>query len=192
MNNFSLKSGSNLFFLIGFMGSGKSLLSHGVSKALDIISIEMDEEIERSAKMSINEIFTTEGEDTFRKMEQNVLHQIVQQYHNSSKIVIVSTGGGAPCHFDNMDVMNEAGTTIFINPSVDRLSARLEHKKKHRPLIRNRNYSEIRDYVESTLKTRLPYYNKAMIHVNMLNDDKLQNIDFLKDIILSAGADIMK
>ncbi|MBY5957132.1 hypothetical protein KUV50_03220 [Membranicola marinus] len=181
----TLTSTSNIFFLIGFMGSGKSLLSHGVSERMDVITVEMDDLIEQSAGMSINEIFTRKGEEAFRAIERQVLHDIIDQYQIPEKPVLISTGGGAPCHFDNMEVMNQAGTTIFINPSAKRLSARLEQKKQDRPLIKDKTADEIRTYVEKKLKERLPFYSKAIIQVNMIYDDKADNIEFLKDIIES-------
>lgn len=176
---------SNIYFLIGFMGSGKSLLSQGVSESLDLIAIEMDEEIVARAGMSINKIFEKAGEEKFREIEKNVLHGLINRYRSSEKIVLISTGGGAPCHFDNMQVMNQYGTTIFINVSAKRLSARLEDKKQDRPLVRERTSSEIHEYVKSTLDNRLPYYNQAHIMVNMLYDEKSRNIEFLKDIIVA-------
>jgi len=176
---------SNIYFLIGFMGSGKSLLSQGVSELLDLISIEMDDEIVTKTGMSINEIFEKSGEDKFRKIEREVLHDLINKYRSSEKTVLISTGGGAPCHYDNMQVMNHSGTTIFIKVSVERLSTRLEFKKQDRPLVKDRTSSEIREYVKNTLGNRLPYYNQARIIVNTVYDEKNQNIEFLKDIILA-------
>lgn len=178
-------STSNLYFLIGFMGSGKSLLSRGVQQSVDLLTIEMDEEIERTAGCSINEIFAREGEKGFRKREQSVLNNIIDQYQFIDKIVLVSTGGGAPCHFNNMEIMNTAGTTIFINPSAERLSERLEQKKEERPLIKDLSTQELQAYIKNTLAKRLPYYSQATIMVNMINDDKNQNIEFLKDIVMA-------
>lgn len=176
---------SNIYFLIGFMGSGKSLLSQGVSESLDLIAIEMDDEIVAMAGMSINDIFEKAGEEHFREIEKVVLHGLINRYRSSEKIVLISTGGGAPCHFDNMHVMNQNGTTIFINVSAKRLSARLENKKHDRPLVRDRTSAEIQEYVKNTLSDRLPYYSQATIIVNMLFDEKTRNIEFLKDILLA-------
>lgn len=179
-------STSNLYFLIGFMGSGKSLLSRGVQQSVDLVTIEMDEEIEKAAGCTINDIFAREGENGFREREQTVLKNIIDQYQSSDKIVLVSTGGGAPCHFNNMQIMNTAGTTIFINLSVERLSGRLEQKKEDRPLIKDLTSQELKAYVKNTLNKRLPYYSQATIMVNMIYDDKTRNIEFLKDLVTSS------
>lgn len=174
---------TKIYFLIGFMGSGKSMLSRGVTDRIDAIAVEMDEEIESTADMSINDIFSSRGEEGFRNLEREVLHDLIRQYQNAGKIVLISTGGGVPCFFDNMEVMNRFGTTIFINPSVERLCARLESKHMDRPLIKDKNPAEIKEYIKSNLEKRLPFYKQAHIQINMVYDDKDLNIEFLKDII---------
>lgn len=184
----SSDSGTGLYFLIGFMGSGKSMLSKGIQQYLDVTSIEMDDEIEQTAGKTINEIFATVGEEGFRKLEQEVLHQLIDRFQDHDKRVLISTGGGAPCYFDNMEVMNQSGTTIFINPSIDRLASRLEDKNNERPLIKGKKLDEIREFIALNLEKRLPYYRKAHLLLNTIYDDKDLNICFLRDLI-SAGND---
>lgn len=180
-------SGTGLYFLIGFMGSGKSMLSQGVQRILGGISVEMDEEIEKVAGMSINDIFSTQGEDHFRKIERQVLHDLIDQFREVDDLVLISTGGGAPCFFDNMEVMKNAGTTIFINPSIDRLVMRLENRNEERPLIRGKSRYEIKQYIGLQLEKRLPFYRQAHLHVNPLYEDKELNIKFLKEVIQASG-----
>lgn len=179
----SSDSGTGLYFLVGFMGSGKSMLSKGIKQYLDVISIEMDDEIEQSAGKTINDIFATVGEEGFRKLEQKVLHQLIDRFQDHDKRVLISTGGGAPCYFDNMEVMNQSGTTIFINPSIDRLANRLEEKNSERPLIKGKNLEEIREFIALNLEKRLPYYRKAHLLLNTIYNDKELNICFLRDLI---------
>lgn len=176
-----------IIFLIGFMGSGKSMLSRGVGVNADVVTVEMDDEIVTTAGMSINEIFATRGETYFRKLERSILQNLIEQYRESSKAVLISTGGGAPCYYDNMEIMNRAGTTIFIDVSADRLASRLECKKQERPLIRNKTSVEIREYVVSMLEERLPYYLQANIRMNPLWDNKQMNIQLLTDILQETG-----
>ena len=180
-------SGKGLYFLIGFTGCGKSMLSKGVQKYLDAISIEMDDEIEQTAGKTINEIFATMGEEGFRKIEKEVLHQVIDQYQNHNKRVLVSTGGGAPCYFDNLEVMKQSGTTIFINPSVDRLVERLNDNNGDRPLVKGKNLNEIRKYITLSLEKRLPYYLRADIQVNTIYDNKDLNIRLLRDILIAQN-----
>lgn len=180
-------STSNIFFFIGFMGSGKSLLTQGIAQSADVITIEMDEEIVNTAGSSINDIFAREGEEGFRKRERSILQKIIHKYQNTDQIVLVSTGGGVPCYSDNMELMNAAGTTIFINPSADRLSHRLEQKKMNRPLIKDLSFPELKKYVRNMLQRRWPYYSQATLIINTIYDDKLLNIDFLRSIVLASG-----
>ena len=174
---------SRLYFLIGFMGSGKSMLSRGVSELIDVLTVEMDEEIESAAGMSINEIFATRGEEEFRLLEKEILHDIIARHRDSDVPVLISTGGGAPCFFDNMDVMNRTGTTIFLNLSAERLTGRLGSKSADRPLIKDKDLDEIREYISASLHKRMPFYIQARLQINMIYDDRDLNIEFLKDII---------
>lgn len=176
---------SRLYFLIGFMGSGKSMLSRGVSQLIDVLTVEMDEEIESAAGMSINEIFATRGEENFRLLEKEILHDIISRHRDSDVPVLISTGGGAPCFFDNMDVMNRMGITIFLNPSAERLTGRLGSKSADRPLLRDKNLDETREYILASLEKRRPFYIQARLQINMIYDDRDLNIEFLKDIIES-------
>src|SRR5690606_41269025 len=113
---------SPLIFLIGFMGSGKSLLSRGVGMYASVTTVEMDDEIVSRAGMTINQVFHTKGEGYFRNLEREVLHELIARYKNSPHPVLLSTGGGVPCHFDNMTVMNQNGTTVFIDVPPNRLA----------------------------------------------------------------------
>ena len=84
-------------YLIGLPGSGKTTLGKQVAKALNLTFIDMDEKIEQTEGKSISEIFSKEGEAYFRDIERAMLHQVAQEEN-----CIISTGGGAPCFFDNM------------------------------------------------------------------------------------------
>ncbi len=163
------------------------MLSRKVAENTNVVSVEMDDEIVTRAGMSINKIFATRGETYFRKLERIVLQNLIKQYRESSKTVLISTGGGAPCYHDNMEIMNRAGTTIFIDVPADRLASRLECKKEERPLIRNKTTVEIQEYVVAMLKERLPYYLQANIRMNPLWENKELNIQLLTDILQEMG-----
>lgn len=150
---------------------------------MKILSIEMDDEIERAAGMSINEIFERGGEEAFRLLERKTLLILIEKYRGSEIPVVISTGGGAPCYFDNMEVMKRDGITIFINPSIDRLVERLEYKNSERPLIKNKSREEIRDFIKFNLDKRLPFYLQSHILLNPIYDDKDLNVNWLKDIM---------
>ena len=95
-------------FLIGFMGSGKSTLGAQLARLLDYQFVDMDQLIEDTAEMSIPEIFDEHGEDVFRKWEHDILLELCQR-----EKLVISTGGGVPCHSGNMDHESSNSETRF-------------------------------------------------------------------------------
>ncbi len=115
-------------FLIGLPGSGKSTTGTFLAKELNYSFLDMDRLIEKETEMPIAEIFENEGEDYFRQIETKQLRQV------KSKNLVVATGGGAPCFHNNMQWMNEHGFTLFLNPPIETIVARVA-SESHRPLI---------------------------------------------------------
>ena len=77
--------------------------------------------------------------------------------------VLISTGGGAPCFFDNMEFMNETGTTVYLKVSVEELAKRLEVCKSTRPVLKGRSGDELISFIAESLEKRTPYYMKASV-----------------------------
>ncbi len=143
-------------FLIGMMGSGKSYWAQRLADQSNIDWMDLDAEIEKETLQTIGEIFETEGEAFFRNKERDALHNL-SAYQN----IIVATGGGTPCFHNNMQWMNEHGTTIWIDEPVEMLVKRLTPEKAHRPLIKNLNDDELHTFLSNKLKEREPFYNQA-------------------------------
>ncbi|MDD4636108.1 MAG: shikimate kinase [Bacteroidales bacterium] len=148
-------------FLTGFMGSGKTTLGRFFAKEYGYSFIDLDHYIEGRYFKTINQIFEDSGEEGFRLIEQKALKEV-----SEIEDVIIATGGGTPCFFDNMDYMNSRGLTIFINVSVPELTIRLEKAKSKRPLLKDKNKEEIREYIEEKLQVRLPYYLKSHLTID--------------------------
>lgn len=151
----------NRVYLIGFMGSGKSRLGRDLSKKMEIQNIDLDKFIESSMLMTVPEIFETYGEEEFRRIEHEKLKEL-----SAFENVIISTGGGAPCYHNNMELMNATGTTIFLNPTIEKLVYRLLKSKNKRPLIDGMKEKELTAFCETKLKERLPFYEKAQFTIN--------------------------
>jgi len=98
-------------FLIGFMGSGKTTWGKKLSNALQVPFIDMDHVIVEKIGMSIPEYFQQHGEEAFRKVEQTVMKE------QEGRAGIISTGGGTPCYFDNMDWLLANGTVLYLKHS---------------------------------------------------------------------------
>ena len=143
-------------FLIGYMGAGKTTLGRALAKELNIQFIDLDSYIEERLCKSVSQIFAEKGEAGFRDIERRMLHE-AGEFEN----VIISTGGGTPCFFDNIEYMNGQGTTVFLDVPIDRLFIRLSIARKKRPLIMNKSDEELRNFITEQLEKRLPYYSKA-------------------------------
>lgn len=148
-------------FLIGMMGSGKSYWAQQLAAAYNMNWMDLDSEIEKENRMSIKEIFETEGEEGFRKKETNALHKLTH-YKN----IIIATGGGTPCFHNNMQWMNEHGTTVWVDEPVSILAKRLSKEKSHRPLIKNLTDNELENFLEQKLKERKSFYSQAKFIIN--------------------------
>lgn len=143
-------------FLIGFMGCGKTTMGRKLAQYLGYDFIDLDKLIEAKAGMSIPEYFQKYGEDAFRIFERDTL-----QKHNYSDKTVISTGGGAPCYFDNINWMNENGTAVYMALSPRLLANRLENAKTERPLIKGLKGENLVNFISQKLSEREVFYKKA-------------------------------
>ena len=146
----------NKIYLIGFMGSGKSTIGKMLAQHLQLAFYDMDTLIEAKTQKTINEIFTEEGENAFRLIEKDVLHTTRQL-----EKAIIATGGGAPCHFDNMDWIGKHGMSLYLKASPSLIAQRLRFQQNHRPLVRDLNDTELLAFIDSKLKERSLFYEQA-------------------------------
>jgi shikimate kinase len=161
-------------FLVGYMGSGKTTIGKNLARRLHWQFIDLDLFIENRYRKKIGEIFAEKGESEFRELERKALQEI-GQFEN----VVVSTGGGTPCFFDNMEWMNRLGYTIYLQVPVDDLVKRLENCKHNRPLVKDKNWEEIKQFVAENLNKREEYYNQAAFIFNAENLVKQQDIEII-------------
>lgn len=148
-------------YLLGFMGCGKSTLGRALAKSLGWTFIDMDHEFETHHNTTISNYFEQNGEDGFRIAEREMLKKVAGM-HN----VIIGTGGGAPCFFDNIKVMNKTGLSIYLKLSPQILFERLIHAKQSRPLVANKSKDELLQFIQEKLEEREPYYNKSELIVD--------------------------
>ncbi|MFR9649110.1 MAG: shikimate kinase [Rikenellaceae bacterium] len=170
-----------LIFLVGYMGCGKSTIGRKLSKKLSMPLFDMDKVIEEREGMPVVEIFAQKGEQEFREMERELLSELIEQGESA----IISTGGGLPLWFDNMERMNGAGTAVYLSRSVDNIISRMSQRgRDKRPRIRGLNDEELKEFMESDLSTRLPFYNKASF---VIDAESLADKKIVKLIIKKAG-----
>jgi shikimate kinase len=145
-------------YLIGFMGSGKTTAGRKLASALGWRFIDMDRKVEEVAGKTIPEIFSANGEERFRELERSVLHDL-----EAEKRIVISTGGGAPCHDDNMSFMKKSGVTIYLKLTPLQLNSRLSDSKGERPLIKGLENENLLRYIENRLSEREQFYSQADI-----------------------------
>ncbi|MFT3936091.1 MAG: shikimate kinase [Chitinophagaceae bacterium] len=162
-------------FLIGFMGSGKTHWGKILSRQMNIPYFDLDEVIVASEKLSVQQIFHDKGEEYFRVKEQEVLEALSQDHDN----VIISTGGGTPCFFNNIDFMRQQGIVVWLNTAIDTLLERLLKQKHTRPLIKNISDKELKAFIIKKLQDRKMYYEQA--HV-MLHEESITAESLIKSI----------
>lgn len=157
-------------YLIGFMGSGKTTLGRKMAQKLNSGFADLDERLCAHTGKSISELFASLGEAGFRKLEQEVLHKTA-----IDEDLVVSTGGGTPCFFDNMDWMNEQGKTIYLHVNAKALASRLENSKTNRPLIGDLKGEKLEQFIAEKLAERESFYHKAQMMVSGIdmNADKM-------------------
>lgn len=148
-------------FLIGFMGSGKSTLGSRLARMMGYDFVDMDRLIEETAGMTIPEIFREHGEPVFRKWEHDILLELCGRNN-----VVVSTGGGAPCHGDMIRTMNDNGITVYIKLSPEALKERLMRSKTERPLIKGKSEEQLLEFIKDLLAEREPYYSQARYSID--------------------------
>ena len=137
-------------YLIGMMGSGKSTVGKTLSEKMHKPFIDLDSEIEKGTGKNISEIFDTDGEEQFRKMETKQL----KQYSES----IVACGGGIILKDENREFINENGATILLTASMEELSHRLSDSN-NRPLLADDNTEKA--LTKLWLERQLHYLNTA-------------------------------
>ena len=123
---------------------------------------DLDEQVAEHAGKSIPEIFASEGEEHFRMMEKDTLHLIAESHSQ----FIMACGGGSPCYFNNIDYMNQLGTTVWINTPLDTLFDRLVKEKEHRPLLKELNDDQLRSFIHKKFSDRKIYYEQADVMVD--------------------------
>lgn len=168
--------------LIGYMGSGKTTVGKALSKETGMMFYDLDWYIESRMRKTVAQIFAEKGEEGFRKIEYNMLHEVAE-FEN----VIISCGGGTPCFFDNIDYINQQGEVVYLKATPEVLYRHLLMGKTERPLIKNKTPEELVAYITEQVAKREEFYNKARYTLDvslMDNYEKIQlSVDQLRQLL---------
>ena len=156
--------------LVGYMGSGKTFTAKALAEKLDLDFLDLDAEIESQMQRSISEIISEKGELYFRKKERETLSRLLKGSN-----FVLATGGGTPCYYDNMELLNANSDTYFLSTSVKVLGLRLVKEKATRPLISHIADENLNEFVAKHLFERRHFYEQAK--------HTLQGPDFINEIL---------
>lgn len=162
-------------FLIGFMGSGKTTWGKKIAQALQIPFIDLDHEIVAHIEMSIPEYFSLHGEQQFRKLESEFLKKQFNKY------VVISTGGGTPCFYDNMKWINDNGLSLYLYHTPKSLYARLNQSDVNkRPVLKGLYGEDLLAFIENKLDERKRYYEQAHIKFEQIHTSLEEIIELIR------------
>ena len=143
-------------YIIGFMGSGKTIAGKNLASELKWNFVDLDHEIEKCEGKAISDIFTDSGEEYFRQLESKILREL-----ETNRDTVISAGGGTPCFGNNMEFMLSTGSVIYLRLTPLQLRSRLELETHKRPLVKEKSGNELLLYITLKLSEREMYYLKA-------------------------------
>lgn len=163
-------------FLIGFMASGKSTVGKRLANKIGLPFVDLDDYIEEKYKTTIRLLIYEKGMDEFREIEKESLEILINENEN----ILISTGGGTPCYFDNIKLMNKSGITIYLEVDIPTLVERLMQAKKDRPLIWGKSREDLAVYAKELLDRRQDDYKQAKYTVSGKNLKVESLVDLIK------------
>ncbi len=158
-------------FLVGFMGCGKTEIGQCLSGMTGLPFFDTDGLIVRRSGLSVSDIFEQQGEAAFRRMESELIRQ-----YPFPEACIVATGGGLPCHDDNMAFLNGRGQTVFLDAPEAMLLRTLTEPSARagRPVLATATDDALRTKIKQLLETRRPFYELASYRMDIADTAEAQ------------------
>lgn len=169
-----------IVILIGYMASGKSSIGVELSKKINFDFIDLDDFIEERENAKINTIFKDKGEIYFRKVE----HQLLKEILNTKTNLVLSLGGGTPCYAGNMSLINNRHnvSSFYLKAKIKTITERLYKEKDSRPLVAHIvNEETLYEFIGKHLFERAPYYEQSN---NSIVIDDLDIEEIVEKIVL--------
>jgi len=165
--------------LIGYMGAGKTTVGKALSNHLGVPFYDLDWYIETRMRKKVSQIFAERGEEGFRQIEHNMLHEVAE-----FEDVIISCGGGTPCFFDNIDYLNQQGQVVYLKAEPEVLYKHLRMGKGDRPLLKGKSPEELIVFIREQLEKREAFYTKARYTLDVSLMDNFDKIKVTVDQLL--------
>ncbi|MCS4239663.1 shikimate kinase [Myroides odoratus] len=158
--------------ILGYMGAGKSTIAQQLAQELQLSYYDLDHEIEKQQQQKITTIFAEKGEVYFRKIEHQILHQLL----NKNERAILSLGGGTPCYANNHLILQQDGIqSFYLKASIQTLTERLAKEKEHRPMLQTNTEDTLETFIAKHLFDRSYFYYQAK-HVIPVDDKPVNQI----------------
>jgi len=148
-------------FLVGPMGAGKSTIGRQLAQQLHMEFLDSDSVIEKRTGADISWVFDVEGEEGFRKREENIIDELTQEQG-----IVLATGGGSVMSKENRNRLSARGIVVYLETTIDKQFARTQRDKK-RPLLHN---GEPRKTLEDLAVIRNPLYEEIADYVIHTDD----------------------
>jgi len=160
--------------LIGFMGSGKSMIARELGKRLNAEVIATDLLAETSQKLTIHEIFRSKGEAYFRDLETEIIKEVALR-----RGIIIDCGGGVVLRKENLKLLKANGIVFYLQATPEVIYQRIKHET-HRPLLKT---PDPLGCIKKLHQQRLPLYNQADYVIDA-NDASIEGpvVEILKKI----------
>lgn len=166
-------------FLTGFMGSGKTTVGRLLSHRLELPFIDLDQEIERRAGMTVKEIFQQGGEPLFRRLEQDALAASVAVERES----VIATGGGTLTVDRNRRLLAESGVSVWLDPPFSVITERIGGLgRDDRPLFRDESQAL------ALYRSRLPIYRRADLRLGIEPGEAPEEVAARLALLLEGAA----
>lgn len=157
--------------IIGYMGAGKTTAGRELAKSTGLQFFDLDRYIESRMRKTVPQIFAERGEDEFRIIEHNMLHEVAE-----FEDIVLSCGGGTPCFFDNMDYMIGQGQVVYLKAEPEVLHAHLMMGKLERPVLEGKKDAALLEHIKRQLAEREPFYTRAPYTLDVSLMDNFKKI----------------
>ena len=164
-------------YLVGYMGAGKTTAGRLLADKLGWRFVDLDDAFEQIHGYSTAEYIRRFGLEEFRKKEKYVVEDLADQIPFEK--TIYATGGGYPCWEDNMDCLNELGTSIYLRWKPEHLAKRLSLTDlSERPVLQGRTEEELLEFIAPQLEAREPFYARAhhILDIQICDEDSDERI----------------
>ena len=165
--------------LLGYMASGKSTIAKSIAKNLQLPAMDLDDYIVKKEGSSIQDIFKSKGEIFFRKQEAAYLKELIL----SENSFVLALGGGTPCYGNNMELLKELPTTIYLKANLKTLFGRVHPERVGRPLISDLNDDQLYEFIAKHLFERSPYYEKAKYIITVDGKSTDQIVEEIRQLV---------